>query len=163
MNAYRAEQTSGNSWPPTLRLNRAYRPPQGVLAPPEPKRDREILEDFENQMAEFLVANELALLQVRKYYVLSSVSSVTEFLNEHRTIPQLLLQAHPHLRQYFGDTVFSLRTNSDEYGWEKLYVAAMWPGSVEEAMDALESFQEHWWLQQFSLSSGRLTFTYELV
>ena len=36
MNAYQAEQTSGNSWPVVLPLNRAYRAAQDVSVPPEP-------------------------------------------------------------------------------------------------------------------------------
>jgi hypothetical protein len=58
--------------------------------------------------------------EVARNYVMPRDNSVQAFLNSHRVLPQLLLQALPRLRHRFGDTVFALRATSDEYGWQNL-------------------------------------------
>jgi hypothetical protein len=43
-----------------------------------------------------------------------------------------------------------------------LYAVAVWRGRVEDAVAALESFDENWWLDQPTRALA-LTFTYELA
>jgi hypothetical protein len=102
--------------------------------------------------------------KVRKHYVLPSDSSVVRFLSEHQTLPPLLLEAVPHLRSCFGaQAVFSLRAPIDDSGSQALYAVAIWPGSVRSVREALEHFDETWWIQNSQTASVHLTFTYELV
>ncbi|MEX2260387.1 MAG: hypothetical protein WD696_00470 [Bryobacteraceae bacterium] len=115
-------------------------------------------------MAEFAAQHEAVLNEVRKHYVLPADASVMTFLTEHRTIPQILLGAAPHLKPCFGaDAVFSLRAPIDEAGSRTLYAVAMWPGKSQDVRDALAKFDNDWWMVRAGQAAGYLTFTYELV
>lgn len=87
-----------------------------------------------------------------------------DFLTERRAIPQMLLEAAPQLKAYFGGTaVFNLRAPIDEAGSRTLYAVAMWPGEVLDVRDALAKFDKDWWMARAGRAAGYLTFTYELV
>ena len=145
MNAYSEVQSSGTHWP-------------------EPRQRAPILEGLEKQMAEFAALDEAILSEVRKNYVLPADSSVLNFLTEHRTIPQILLDAAPQLKACFGaDAVFNLRAPIDESGSRILYAAAMWQGKSQDVRDALAKFDRDWWTARAGQAAGYLTFTYELV
>jgi len=122
-----------------------------------------ILENLEKQMVSF-AKQQAEVTALRKYFVIDDSSSVEAFLGEHRTLPQILLEAAGYLRASFGyDVVFKLRAPVDEYGSSTLYAVAMWSGPVAEARIALERFDADWWLAHSRQASGRLSFTYELV
>lgn len=103
------------------------------------------------------------LKDVRKLYVLPSDGSVENFLSCHRALLQILISAMPQLRKFFPDTVFALRADSDEYGWENLYVDALWRYGAIEAFELLDSFSDEWWIANSRPARGTLTFTYRLV
>jgi len=91
-------------------------------------------------------------------------ASVQDFLTEHRAIPQLLLEAVPKLKFYFGGTaVLSLRATIDEAGSRTLYAVVMWPGKFQDVREALADFDNGWWMARAGEAAGYLTFTYELV
>jgi hypothetical protein len=74
------------------------------------------------------------------------------------------LEAIPALKTCFGpQAVFALRAPIDDSGSQTLYAVAIWPGSMREVREALEKFDETWWIQHSQKASGYLTFTYELV
>jgi hypothetical protein len=100
---------------------------------------------------------------MRKLYVLPTDSSVLDFLSDHRTLPQLLIDAAQQLRKYFADTIFALRVASDEDGWQNLYADAMWTGDASEAIRLLDQFEDQWWIPNCQPARGALTFTYRLV
>lgn len=115
-------------------------------------------------MAEFAAQHEAVLNDMRKHYVLPSDASVRDFLTEHRAIPQILLEAVPHLKAYFGgNAVFNLRAPIDEAGSRTLYAVAMWPGELRDVGDAFARFDSDWWMARAGQAAGYLTFTYELV
>ena len=115
-------------------------------------------------MARFEADHQEIVAQVRRSYVLPNDASVAEFFRSHRTIPQLLVLAAPHLLEYFGaGTVLTLRATIDEYGSQTLYAVVMWPGAVRDVRDALANFDDHWWIANSRQAGGDLTFTYELV
>jgi hypothetical protein len=123
-----------------------------------------IFDEIERQKSVFAADHEAALKEVRKYFVLPNDSSVATFLGEHRSLPQLLLEAVTPLKACFGmQTVFGLRAPIDESGSRTLYAVAMWPGKVRDARNALAKFDDGWWIAQSRQASGYLTFTYELV
>ena len=145
MNAYPQLQSSGIHWP-------------------EPRQRAVIFEGLEKQMAEFAAQHEALLSEVRRQYVLPADTSVVTFLTEHRTLPPILLEAAPELRACFGaEAVFTLRAPIDDTGSQSLYAVAMWPGNVRDVRDALEEFDDTWWIEHSRQASGYLTFTYELV
>jgi hypothetical protein len=163
MNARGELQTSGNSSVQTTpfvfyydvldRLGLANRPPQ-----------RTIFVDLERQMRDFQAEHDSALQDVRRNYVLPPDTSVVTFLSEHRTLPQILLEAAAHLRDSFGaGIVFKLRAPIDESGSSILYAVAMCPGPVADVRAALDRFDEDWWIAHSPQAGGRLSFTYELL
>lgn len=163
MNAYQELQSSGIQWPDRaaqfLPLPHQAPPP----LPPSPQQ-RDIFDDLERQMEEYASQYQAALDEVRKYYVLRTDSSIRDFLNAHRTIPQILLEAAPQLRAFFGtNTVFTLRASIDEARSGILYAVVMWPGPTQDARSALTTFDNQWWIARAGQAAGYLTFTYELV
>lgn len=144
MNAYQ-QQSSGIPWP-------------------EPRQRPAIFDGLETQIAEFAAQHEALLAEVRRQYVLPADSSVVTFLTKHRALPPILLEAAPELRACFGaEAVFTLRAPIDDSGSQTLYAVAMWPGNVRDVRDALEKFDDTWWIEHSQPASGYLTFTYELV
>jgi hypothetical protein len=122
------------------------------------------LMDLEEQMARFEADYEGMIAQIARYYVLPANSLVLDVFHRHRTIPQLLLEAAPRLREFFGgDAVFNLRVLIDESGSQTLYAVAMWAGRAEDVIVALDHFEDGWWISNSRQASGILTFTYELV
>ena len=165
MNAmYQERQTSGNRWlvPATIMPHHADQRPPFL---PKSKQGLDLLANDKKQMAEFAAEYEATLNEVRRYFVLpADPAQVLTFLSGHRTIPQILLQAATPLRACFGaDAVFSLRAPIDESGSQSLYAVVMWPGNLQDVRQALETFDDTWWLAQSRQASGYITFTYELV
>ena len=106
----------------------------------------------------------VVLVELRKHYVLPSDSSVSTFLSQHRGLSAILLDAIPQLKKYFGSSaIFRLSAPVDEAGMRSLYAVVIWPGKVREVRNALDRFDEDWWLTHSHLASGYLVFTYELV
>jgi hypothetical protein len=163
MNVYQEIQTSGNQWPPPIPTMLHQEVQESPLLP-DPKQGVAILDDLEKQMAAFAAEYETVLEEVRKHFVLPTDSSVGTFLFEHRTLPQILLEAVPQLRACFGvDALFNLRAPIDESGSRTLYAVAMWPGNIQDVHQALARFDDTWWIAHSRKASGYLTFTYELV
>jgi hypothetical protein len=163
VNAYQQLQSSGIHWPeraPGL----LYQPFQAAPRWSEPHQNASILEGLERQMAEFSAQHDADLREVGQRYVLPPDSSVITFLTKHRTLPPILLEAVPHLEACFGaHAVFTLRAPIDDSGSQTLYAVAIWPGNLREVREALEKFDDTWWIHHSREASGYLTFTYELV
>jgi hypothetical protein len=164
-------QVSGNDWtpPPSEML---YQLIQNVswapASKPQPRIDeqyaQQIQEQLEQQMAQFEADHEAAVTELQRSYVFLNDREIRRFLKSHRTAPQLLIEAAPHLRQYFGaGTVFNLRATIDEFGAQTLYAVILWPGDVRDARTSLDHFDEQWWIANSRQASGDITFTYELV
>lgn len=164
MNAYQELQSSGIQWGERT-FESLYQPFQAAPQWPEPQQRASIFEDLERQMAaEFSAQHEVLLSEIRRQYVLPADYSVAKFLAEHRTLPSILVEAVPELRARFGaQTVFALRAPIDDAGSQTLYAVAIWPGNARDVREALEKFDETWWIQHSRRASGYLTFTYELV
>ena len=163
MNAYHETQVSGIQWaaPPAPLL---YQPFQERLHWKNPLQPPAVFEGLERQMAESAAGHETLLNDVRKHYVLPTDSSVTNFLADHRAIPQILIGAAPHLKACFGtNVVFNLRAPLDESGTRTLYATVMWPGRGQDVRYALAKFDQEWWMERAGQMAGYLTFTYELT
>lgn len=114
-------------------------------------------------MAFFEKEHRSAVAELERNYIFSQETHVKDFLRSHRTLPQLLMAALPHLRQQFGNIVFSLRAVSDDYGWQIMYVDALWTGQATDALAAMDRFEDEWWVANSSAAAGSLHFTYRLV
>ena|ERR1022692_2334118 len=102
--------------------------------------------------------------ELKKRYVFTSNRNVQEFLQNHRSLPHILIDAEPHLKDCFGsDSVLNLEVLIDEDGSRSLYAVVLWRGEAELAESALAKFDDSWWLDKSREASGFLTITYELV
>lgn len=153
MNVYSEIQTSGNN--STFHFDAAIlrRGPQGLVP----------FEELERQMVEFGARSDALVERVAKNYVMSGYSSVREILNEHKILPEILVEGVPYLKRFFGlDSIFMLRTSSDA-GTAVLYAVVLWPGELVAVREALEQFDSTWWIARSGQASGHLVFTYELT
>jgi hypothetical protein len=156
-------QVSGNNWS-SAPESMVYEDFQQVSRRVESGAQRDVLNDLERQMARFEAQHQEALSELRKQYILPTDSSVVQFLGDHRTITEMLIMASRYLKEQFGDkVVFTLRAPLDESGARTLYAVAMWPGSARDARNALQQFDDAWWIANSRQGSGNLYFTYELV
>jgi len=131
---------------------------------PSPNQGDSLIDYLEDQMTAAAVEHEAVLNDLLLSFVMPTDSSVTTFLTEHRSIPQILLESVPHLKTCFGSgTVFALRAPIDDSGSRTLYAVVIWPGKVRGEREALEQFDDSWWIAHSRQASGHLTFTYELV
>jgi len=159
--AYEWNQTSGYDWRRSTDA-RQYHRQQSVDAG-MPQIQLSELADLEAQMGRYEGEHRNLIEKIKSVYVLEDEVAVWEFLNTHRRLAPVLVLAEPHLRRCFGDAVLSLRSNSDEHGWEMLYTFVQWPGSPEQAMQALDAFDDEWWLANSYPAGSNLTFTYRLT
>ena len=165
MTAYEPKQTSGSSWrtPAHQPLYRAQqeRPDQPFVCTQE--RYYQQFREQENQIPDF-AAQHSVLREIRKHYILPVDSSVRNFLAEHQTVVQVLLDAVHQLKDHFGvATRFTLQAPVDESGRQTVYVVVLWPGKIDDVRVALAGFDDEWWIAHSRQASGFLTFTYELV
>lgn len=162
MNAYQTTQSSGIHWP-DITPQPLYRAFQESPRSSDARRRPELFRELGKQMADY-AAQQAVLDDVRKHYVLPADSSVLNFLTNHRGMAQVLLDAAPRLKHYFGAaTIFSLRAPVDESGMRTLYAVVIWAGKIRDVRNALARFDDEWWLPHSTQASGYLIFTYELV
>jgi len=163
-------QVSGNDWstPPAEMLYDDIQPVAPKPAVSQPRFDEQyaqrIGQQIEKQLAQFEAEHEVAIANLRRQFVFLDEESIRTFLRTHRTAPQVLMQAVPHLHRNFGaDTVFRLQATTDEYGAETLYATVVWPGNLQDIRASLDRFDDQWWIVNSHQASGDITFTYELV
>jgi hypothetical protein len=106
---------------------------------------------------------DLALRELEQLYVLEDRSTVSEFIERNR-LRELLLEAGGPLNAAFGQAVVKkLTLLEDDEGFETLFCLALIPGDMHQAMLALKSFDERWWLARSRRVAGKLNFDLELV
>lgn len=162
MTAYQPIQTAGNYWPP-ISATMLHEIPSAPPSFSASKQDNSLRAELERAWSP--ASDQDALLaEIRKVFVTPADSPVARLLFERRALPEVLLQATPQLKACFGpETVFALRAPIDESGWRTLYAVAIWHGSVRDVRNALERFDNTWWIAHSRQAAGYLTFTYELV
>jgi len=158
---YELNQTSGYDWKQPSGA-RVYHRQKTALTPPSRVQLSELAE-LEAQMERYEVEHSELINEIRRLYVIEDEASVSEFLRRHRRLSQVLVDAEPHLRQFFKDAVLVLRTTSDEHDWDMLYALVQWSGEPDDALLALDAFDDAWWLANSYPAGSFLTFTYRLV
>ncbi len=103
------------------------------------------------------------LPNIRRSYVIEDEGSLTAFFRMHPHLPQLLIDAVPRLSRFFGNAAILLLVRADEDGWEMAYAIVQWPGEPDDALEALDRFDEAWWLANSDPAGTTLTFTYQLI
>lgn len=170
MNGYIIDQSSGIHWErPHLIPGCAY--PDWEQVPPDRtfestgwERSRRLLHQYQQIVAEFAATRERELNLVRRDYILEDSQSVEDRLESHPALADLLLEAAPLLKEYFGaDAQIALRVRIDESGAQTLQSIVRWKGSLRDATAALERFDESWWLENCHRAFGNIVFDYELT
>ncbi len=88
---------------------------QTILDPIAPSPEPPALTEYERQMTEFALEEEEGLKRLRKEYVLVNGPFVEAFLQGHRSLIEVLLDAAAHIRACFGaDNVLQLRLGGEE-------------------------------------------------
>lgn len=161
MNGILDRQTSGNEWA-SAAGSMLHEHVQEQLDY-EPRRQQCSFDDLEAQMRRYEADHRTILTEIARCYVVPKDKSIQNFLNVHRFILPLLLQAYPRLREQFTDAVFALRANADEDGMQFLCVDVLWQGTSRDAYAAIDRFEDAWWVANSHMGAGRLIFTYRLV
>ncbi|HLX43863.1 MAG TPA: hypothetical protein VKR43_10535 [Bryobacteraceae bacterium] len=96
---------------------------------------------------------------LRAHYVFTD-ESVTHFLSRHSAFPTVLSNAIEPLREFFGtDKVFRLEVSTDEDEPRTFYVVVRWTGTPESAAEAIDRFDDAWWLEHMTPAVSNLSFT----
>jgi hypothetical protein len=104
-----------------------------------------------------------SLSDVEQAYVIEDRSAVVAFIKRNQLLG-LLLEAREPLASAFGEaTVKKLTLVEDDEGFTTLFCLILIPGSLHEAKEALDLFDESWWLAHSHEGSGRLNFDFELI
>lgn len=109
------------------------------------------------------VASRSILSRLDEIYVIQDRIQVPRFIETNHLL-LILQQAYKPLNIAFGGT--SLKTLSlecDDEGFCTLFCLVMFPGSLQEAQQALKEFDHHWWLGHSQQFVGKLDFDFELV
>ena len=105
--------------------------------------------------------SELATLE--RTYVLEDRSAIPTFIKRNRLL-DLLLEAQGPLASAFGEaTKKKLTLVEDDEGFVTLFCFIQFPGTLDKARRALNSFDESWWLARTDEARGKLNFDFELI
>lgn len=135
-------------------LNAQYAAPPGDL-----DEVRYIFQSVSN----LVPRQELALKELKQFYVFEDRSQVAPFIERNR-LRELLLRAREPLNAAFGTgTLKKLMLATDDEGCTALFCLVRVSGAMQEARRALKLFDQRWWLVHSVLAAGKLNFDFELV
>lgn len=120
---------------------------------------------FPNQEADQLkLERGLLIERLQKDYVFENRARVCSYLENRPSLPQILLEAIPHLKECFGATPTpQLQLPFEDETPQTIYGIVPWMGSVSEARAALRRFDDSWWRDGSKKASGRIVFDYKLA
>jgi hypothetical protein len=100
--------------------------------------------------------------RLKQHYIVANEDSLAPLLQEHRHLCAMLLEAVPHLHQCFGDSLLQLRASADDED-VVVVVSVVWSKDLAGAQEALEAFDEEWWLEKCAGANGYLVFDFEMM
>jgi hypothetical protein len=102
--------------------------------------------------------------ELEQTYVINDREAVSAFLQGNRSALSILREAPAALNIFFGPKAKKvLRVIEDDEGTRTLFCFVAFDGDLSEAMRALKSFDENWWLERCARVAGNLNFDFELV
>ena len=107
--------------------------------------------------------NILNILQ-KKYVFRNDPRDIWKFLKEYPSLSSVLVEAHHHLMKYFPNNpqVFlSLGIAPEDMSVDHLTASVASGLDFETSMDALNAFDEEWWLAWQRQTQGKLCITLE--
>lgn len=116
-------------------------------------------EKYEQEPMQFVPCAEL-----EKLYVLPDKRAVDAFVRQNRSVHSVLLAAKAALDKEFGAaSIKTLRVFTDDENSISLFCFIACSSSLENAMKALRSFDQKWWLDHCQRVAGKLNFDFELI
>lgn len=101
---------------------------------------------------------------LERTYVIDDRRAIHDFLQSNRSVLSLLRDATGALSLAFGqDAIKILRVTEDDEGTRAVFCLVAFRGDLHDAMRALRSFDENWWLDRCARVAGKLNFDFELV
>jgi hypothetical protein len=101
--------------------------------------------------------------RLRSAYAISDLAKVGSFIEENR-LTEALVQAIEPIKKAFGESPSrKLAVLEDDEGSRNLFCLVAFPGSLNEAQEALDSFDRDWWLRNAGKFGSKLNFDFELV
>ena len=123
-----------------------------------------MFDSLEQQMRVSQVEFGNSVKRVREKYVFSNVEAVQYFLESHRTVAPLLIEAAPHFAAAFGSqTPLVLEVLIEDEAPHSVYALAVWNGDGDEARTNLQKFDDGWLDRNLQAVNGRIVFDYELI
>lgn len=85
--------------------------------------------------------------QLEQFYRFRKSEEVWHFLERHRYLIPLLMEAYSHIRKYFptADLVLEYALDPEVMGEEQLILSISFEHNVNKAHNALEQFDHDWW------------------
>lgn len=99
-------------------------------------------------------------------YRIHNYRAVMEYLDKHRVLQSVLVEAHEYLQRCFGpilDVELCLRPDPEVEGLDVLFGYISTDLPVEEALERLERFDEMWFLDAMPGTPARLNFNIRFV
>jgi hypothetical protein len=131
---------------------------------PEPLFDLGGIAGYETQMADFFQICKEQFEVLRTNYVFDPADGVRSFLEGHRAVSEVLMEAVTELRRCFGsNAILQLQLLDNEGTSAAIYGIVLWQGDLQSARAALQTFDETWWIESSRRAAGRIVFDYQLV
>lgn len=99
-----------------------------------------------------------------KYVLRDDWRDIRKFLNNYPLLPSVLVEAHSKLMEYFPNNpqVFlSLGIAPEDLRVDHLIASIASGLGVKDAHNALDAFDEDWWLDWLAKTKGKLSITLE--
>lgn len=93
-------------------------------------------------------------------------AEVSQFLQRYPFLVTLLLEAHRNIMKYFpgnSQVYLTVATDPEDLSADQLVVSIATDLDPEQATNALDGFDEQWWLKSLRSMQGKLCITLELL
>jgi hypothetical protein len=122
-----------------------------------------IIDDLERQMADHEADFAEVLAKVKKLFVFMEQKEIETFLRSNRSLAAILIDSAGPFAEAFPQTPIALDIMTEEGATRTIYALALWHGDRAKARQALNTFDEKWWLSNMRKAAGRIVFDYELM
>jgi hypothetical protein len=157
-----SNQTSDNTWSQPVHVMLHEHSQTGFSI--DPLYQDSVFESLEQQMAQQESEFADAITKLKGEFIFTNAVPVQSFLQMHRGLASILLEAVAYLKDCFGpDTPLTLEIMSDESPVRVIYALALWKSDRAESRAALNRFDEIWWMNNLEKAGGRIVFDYELL
>lgn len=164
MNGLLDTQTSSDNWGPYIRPMLHEHVQADIERPSIWSFENSIFRDMEHQIPSAETEFKDSLDIVKRRFIFSNTEAVEDFLETHRGLASVLLEAAPYMAKAFGEeTPLALEIMPEDGLPRVIYALAMWRGEPAKSRKALNSFDELWLMRNLKKAAGRIVFDYELI